>query len=383
MCVNPALTRRRRLAALQRFESSRPSRACSATTTPVTKSVHAWVSIARTVPGPVPAEPTAPAGCRSTRRPAVDPPEVRSKNRSGRTGGPTWRTSTSRSATSWRSTAIGVEGLCGRTAGHEVSPPEARAWRAVPDRRLSDQGSGGFLSRARAVQIGSAATSVNVRVPKRKSPPRAAATAPGSYEVAVSDAKRHCLAYNGPSYYLLHLARRRRRSDRGTASAVSTDSATIWAATVNPNGGAVSECRLEYGTTPAYGSSAPCTPSPGSGVGAVAVSASLAGLAQNTRLSLQDRRDQPRRHERRGRPGFSHGARRALVQGRRGSALSDGEGEAVPTIWWGTLTLDKRADGQQSHVSTPWRPAMSSNPGSGATGPLRDRRHPGVRALSL
>ncbi len=53
-------------------------------------------------------------------------------------------------------------------------------------------------------------------------------------------------------------------------------------ATVNPNAGEVSECKLEYGTTPSYGSSAPCTPSPGSGSGPVAVSASLRGLSLNT-----------------------------------------------------------------------------------------------------
>src|SRR5207249_1189671 len=38
-------------------------------------------------------------------------------------------------------------------------------------------------------------------------------------------------------------------------------------ATVNPNGSEVSECRFEYGTTTAYGKSAPCAPSPGSGEG--------------------------------------------------------------------------------------------------------------------
>src|SRR5437870_735631 len=31
-------------------------------------------------------------------------------------------------------------------------------------------------------------------------------------------------------------------------------------ATVNPNGGEVSECKFEYGTTKSYGSTAPCTP---------------------------------------------------------------------------------------------------------------------------
>ena len=65
------------------------------------------------------------------------------------------------------------------------------------------------------------------------------------------------------------------------ASAVTQTSATL-NATVNPNGGEVSECKLEYGTTTAYGSSAPCTPSPGSGSSPVAVSAAVTGLTANT-----------------------------------------------------------------------------------------------------
>jgi phosphodiesterase/alkaline phosphatase D-like protein len=65
------------------------------------------------------------------------------------------------------------------------------------------------------------------------------------------------------------------------ASSVGSNTATL-NATVNPNGGEVTECKLEYGTTTAYGSSAPCTPSPGSGTSPVAVSASVTGLAAKT-----------------------------------------------------------------------------------------------------
>ncbi len=50
-------------------------------------------------------------------------------------------------------------------------------------------------------------------------------------------------------------------------------------ASVNPNGGEVTECKLEYGPTASYGESMPCSPSPGSGESAVAVSASLSGLS--------------------------------------------------------------------------------------------------------
>ncbi len=67
-----------------------------------------------------------------------------------------------------------------------------------------------------------------------------------------------------------------------SASEVGQTSARL-SATVNPNGGEVSECELEYGTSSSYGSSATCTPSsPGSGTSAVTVSASVAGLSANT-----------------------------------------------------------------------------------------------------
>ncbi len=65
------------------------------------------------------------------------------------------------------------------------------------------------------------------------------------------------------------------------ASGVAQTSATL-NGSVNPNGGEVSECKLEYGTSTSYGASAPCTPSPGSGSSAVAVSASITGLTANT-----------------------------------------------------------------------------------------------------
>jgi subtilisin family serine protease/phosphodiesterase/alkaline phosphatase D-like protein len=64
-------------------------------------------------------------------------------------------------------------------------------------------------------------------------------------------------------------------------SSVTQTTATL-NATVNPNGGEVSECKLEYGTTTSYGSSASCTPAPGSGTSPVAVSASVSLLSPNT-----------------------------------------------------------------------------------------------------
>jgi hypothetical protein len=67
----------------------------------------------------------------------------------------------------------------------------------------------------------------------------------------------------------------------GSASAITLTSATL-NATVNPNGETVTDCHFEYGTSTAYGSSAPCVPLPGSGISAVAVSAQAEGLAANT-----------------------------------------------------------------------------------------------------
>ena len=67
----------------------------------------------------------------------------------------------------------------------------------------------------------------------------------------------------------------------GAASALSQTAATL-NGTVNANGGTVSDCELEYGTSVYYGSTAPCASSPGSGRTAAAVSASVGGLAPGT-----------------------------------------------------------------------------------------------------
>ena len=67
----------------------------------------------------------------------------------------------------------------------------------------------------------------------------------------------------------------------GAASAVTQSSATL-NATVNPNGGDVSDCHFQYGTTSLYGSSAPCATPPGSGNSAVAVAAPVGSLAKGT-----------------------------------------------------------------------------------------------------
>jgi hypothetical protein len=66
----------------------------------------------------------------------------------------------------------------------------------------------------------------------------------------------------------------------GVASSVSTSAATL-NGTVNPNRGTVSECEFEYGTSTSYGSTVPCSPSPGSGNSPVTVSGSISGLSAN------------------------------------------------------------------------------------------------------
>ncbi len=67
----------------------------------------------------------------------------------------------------------------------------------------------------------------------------------------------------------------------GAASGVVQGSATL-NATVDPEDEEVTACELEYGTSEAYGLSAPCSPSPGSGIAPVAVSAHVSGLSAAT-----------------------------------------------------------------------------------------------------
>jgi hypothetical protein len=67
----------------------------------------------------------------------------------------------------------------------------------------------------------------------------------------------------------------------GEASIVRETSATL-NATVNPEDEAVTNCTFEYGETESYGQSAPCSPSPGSGIAPVSVSAGISGLTGAT-----------------------------------------------------------------------------------------------------
>ena len=67
----------------------------------------------------------------------------------------------------------------------------------------------------------------------------------------------------------------------GAASSLGQTTATL-NATVDPNGGTVSSCELQYGTSTLYGASVSCASLPGSGGVAVAVSAPVAGLLAGT-----------------------------------------------------------------------------------------------------
>lgn len=67
----------------------------------------------------------------------------------------------------------------------------------------------------------------------------------------------------------------------GPALAVERDTATL-TATVNPDDAQVGECHFEYGTTPSYGTSVPCSSPPGSGTTPVAVSAPVGELAPSS-----------------------------------------------------------------------------------------------------
>ncbi len=65
------------------------------------------------------------------------------------------------------------------------------------------------------------------------------------------------------------------------ASSITQVAATL-NAKVNPGGANVTSCELEYGTSLPSGTSVPCTPTPGSGTGPVAVSGQVTGLAADT-----------------------------------------------------------------------------------------------------
>jgi hypothetical protein len=126
----------------------------------------------------------------------------------------------------------------------------------------------------------------------------------------------------------------------GTATAITQTSATP-TATVNPNGGEVSECKFEYGTATSYGSSAPCSSLPGSGTSPVAVSASVTGLTPNTTYHFRISATNP--------GGTSTGSDqtfRAATPHVYKNGLIGAEGKKVRTLGWGTLKLTNSTLGE-------------------------------------
>ena len=81
----------------------------------------------------------------------------------------------------------------------------------------------------------------------------------------------------------------------GVSSAVTETEATL-SGTVDPNDANVTDCRFEYGLSMSYGSSVPCSPSPGSGTSPVAVTATRDRPDTGCHVLLPRIGDQLRRH---------------------------------------------------------------------------------------
>ena len=119
------------------------------------------------------------------------------------------------------------------------------------------------------------------------------------------------------------------------ASAVTETSATL-SASVNPNAGQVSDCHFEYGTTTSYGSSAPCTPSPGSGISPVEVSGSATGLSPNTTYHFTVTATNTGGTSTGSDVTFSTATPRYYANGMR---LKEGAASTRTSIAWGDVTL--------------------------------------------
>ena len=125
------------------------------------------------------------------------------------------------------------------------------------------------------------------------------------------------------------------------ATPIELHTATLHA-TVNPRGGKMELCTFEYGTTSAYGSSAPCSQLPG-GENPVEVSAPITGLAYGTnyhfRISAANL------------SAARTGADETFTTPQPQVWYSEGteipEGDLVPTIDWGNLTLHGEQTGSE------------------------------------
>ncbi len=115
-------------------------------------------------------------------------------------------------------------------------------------------------------------------------------TGPGPYTVQLNDAGPSCSVLNtsdvpssGDNFHttVTLIAPPAPSAVTGNASNLLATAATL-NGTVNPNGGIVSDCHFDWGTSTAYGQSAPCSQTVGPGTSGVSVSAQLTGLAPHT-----------------------------------------------------------------------------------------------------
>ena len=95
-----------------------------------------------------------------------------------------------------------------------------------------------------------------------------------SGDVYVSDVGTRAVDVFGPNVLVPEVT-------TGASSAVLRTSAKL-EGTVNPEGKEVTSCQFEYGTSAAYGNTAPCATAPGSGSSSVPVSAEVSGLTPET-----------------------------------------------------------------------------------------------------
>jgi thermitase len=119
----------------------------------------------------------------------------------------------------------------------------------------------------------------------------------------------------------------------GAASALTQNSATL-NATVNPDGGSVTECHFDYGASMSFGSSLPCTSLPESGRTAVPVSAPAEGLAAGSSYYYRIVATNP--------GGTSYGAAQAFTTQLATSALMpQGPGSQWPSPGQGVLATQE------------------------------------------
>ena len=106
----------------------------------------------------------------------------------------------------------------------------------------------------------------------------------------------------------------------GTASAIQQSAATL-GAMVNSHGAAVHACSFEYGTTPAYGASVPCSSLPSASPTPVPVSAPVSGLTAGTAYHFRIAVDYP--------GGPARGADATFQTSGLAPAVTTGEASAV------------------------------------------------------